>query len=63
MPLGDIIFCKKIKGRKLPYPVPFLQDGDVCIATEFNLKLNGHVVGSHRVNEMKMYRCPYREYQ
>jgi hypothetical protein len=65
MPLGEKMFCRKMKGIKLP-PIPILksfsyQDGEFCIATSFDLNLEGHVVGESKVDISKMYECPYRE--
>jgi hypothetical protein len=61
LPLGDIIKCEKMVGRTLPYPMPFLQDKEVCVATRFNLNLHGHIIGGSKVNVSKMYDCPNRE--
>jgi hypothetical protein len=57
---GDIIKCSKNLGRKLPFPIPFLSDNEVCIATRFNLK-SKHVIPGTRIEVYRMYNCPHRE--
>ena len=61
LPLGDIILCKKMSGRKLPYKIPFIQDKEVCIATRFNLKLDGHIIGGSKIDISKINNCLNKE--
>ena len=61
LPLGDMVFCEKKMGRKLPYPILDFKDGDICVATRFNLNLHGHVIGGSKVDFLKMYNCPNKE--
>ena len=58
LPLGEIMFCKKGVGRKLPFPVPFNNDGDFCFSTRFK-KLDKNTVNKTRVDVLRMYDCLY----
>jgi hypothetical protein len=63
LPLGDVIFCEKHLGRKLPeikLYKEWFKDGDFCVGTEFE-DPQGHVVGITTIDRMKMYNCPNRE--
>ena len=57
---ADILLCPKKVGRKLPHSIPFLQDGEVCYATRFNLK-SKHVIPETKIVINKMYECAHRE--
>ena len=61
LPLGDIILCNKMRGGKLPYKIPFLTDKEVCVATNFDLKLEGHIIGGSRINPSKIDTCLNKE--
>lgn len=58
---GDIIKCSKMKGANLPFPIPFLEDGEVCVGTVFHK--SEHVIPEREIDVCKMYNCPYREYK
>jgi hypothetical protein len=60
LPLGEVMFCKKRVGRKLPFPVPFNDDGDFCFSTRFK-RLDRNTVNKTRVDVSRMYDCPYSE--
>ena len=59
---GNIIKCSKKKGDNLPFKIPFLEDGEVCVGTIFNEK-SEHVIPERKTDILRMYNCPYREYK
>jgi len=60
LPNCDIIKCSKKEGANLPFPIPYVEDKEVCVGMIFHKK--EHVIPDREIDIRKMYTCPNREY-
>ncbi len=58
---GDIITCLEKKGMDLPFPIPYLNDKEVCVCMSFTK--TEHVIPDREIDIYKMYNCPYRKHK
>ncbi|MEK6827102.1 MAG: hypothetical protein AABX99_01300, partial [Nanoarchaeota archaeon] len=56
---GDIIKCSKKVGANLPFPIPFLEDKEVCVCMNFTK--TEHVIPDREIDIYKIYNCPNRK--